>query len=101
MGDAWPQSKTAILGATGMNPQSKISDAEVQAIANMMDEAPEATSESGLPTYQPITHEISLDVGPEAAAKLMIQNYIKQNGSVIIDDTPITDDDTPKNLILG
>ena len=86
--EAWRQSKNAILGATGPNPQSKISNAEVQAIADMMDNP--GVSESEIPVPQPTIGGPQFEVSPEQAAGLMIQNYIKKNGSVIIDNDTAT-----------
>jgi len=81
MQEAWPQSRNAMLGTTGMNPQSKISDTEIQAIADSMDtNVPESNA-----FIPPSAGGPQFDVSPEQASQLMIQNYIKNNGSIIID----------------
>ena len=90
MQEAWPQSRKAMLGAAGMNQQSKISDAEVDAIANMMDESPNRSNQSKMPIPSPMIGGPQFDVSPEQAAGLMIQNYIKNNGGVIIDNNAAT-----------
>ena len=87
MSEIWPQSKkanigTAAISSGGLNGQSKIPGSEIQAIADMMDEA---TSESNTPIPQPSASMIHGSISPEQAADLMIQNYVKTNGGVIID----------------
>lgn len=86
--EPWPRSKTAnignVIGATVLGGQkSTSSDAEIQAIADMMDDTHPRIPSTSIP-LSPSQSGI-VNITPEMDAQRMIQNYVKNNGGIILD----------------
>lgn len=82
-------SQTPALGSkcNGLPLDSCTSDADIAAIDSMLDGSPVAEQPADKITVaRGIGLRAPIAITPEKAAELMVQNYVRQNGGVIVDN---------------
>jgi hypothetical protein len=87
----WKQSQSVIV-PTEINRQSLVSDQEIDAIANSV---PESANQNDIETRKINNSTIPIQLTKEMMAKKMVDDFVKQNGSIIVKE------EKKNKLILG
>lgn len=97
--EPWPESQTAKLrlaGKADINAEPMTTQSEVDAIANAMDN-PQPVEEISASQNPNPPQGMGIDVSPEAEMQRMMQQYVRQNGGIVMDQNS----DKKNGLILG